>query len=367
MNFLNIGPSELMVILAIAILAIGPKRMVEIARTLGRATGKLRKISGEFMAIIQAELQETEASARGLVDGTIAGEAGVEGEVTATGEQARGTVKSLREEIGLASLQAELQETERATREFLQKISTEEEEEEEEDLAEAEGATQEAEQVGVSMPEAVPPEQITAEQEPAGSPDAAAEAPETPTERTEEIESATPGTALALASPSPDGELGEPAGAESPAVETGVTEVGTPEEPAEQMQPVPAEADETEAELQEAAPETLVVLQAAIDGQSAEAEAVTETEEKAETLAVPEPVSEIPDQPPTAVSEDQEPGEPPVAPEAIEAPEDVEVQEEQPLSPEEEARVRDAVALAAGLAEPEQVEPEKAEEDDRQE
>jgi Sec-independent protein translocase protein TatA len=364
-NFLNIGPSELMVILAIAILAIGPKRMVEIARTLGRATGKLRKISGEFMAIIQAELQETGASARELVDGTIAGEAGVEGEVTATGQQAKGTVKSLKEEIGLASLQAELQETERATREFLQKISVEEEEEGEEDLAETEGAPPEAAQVDAPMPEAVPPEQTTTEEKLAGPPEAAAVALETATEPTGEIEPATPGTALVRTSP--EGELAEPTGAQPPAPETAIAEAAAPEEPTEETQLVPAEVDQAGAELQELPQGTLVAMHAAAEGQLAEPEADVETEVQAEPLAVPEPVSEMPDQPPLAISEDQEPAEQPVAPEAIEPAEDVEAPEEQLLSPEEEARVRDAVALAAGLAEPEQVDTEKAKEDDRQE
>jgi Sec-independent protein translocase protein TatA len=287
-NFLNIGPSELMVILAIAILAIGPKRMVEIARTLGRATSKLRKISGEFMTIIRAELQETQATTLDLVDGTITGEAGVSGEVQATGKQARGTVEGLKEEIGLASLRAELQETERATREFLQKVAEEDEEEEKGDLAEAEEAPQKAElaePVGTTAPEQALPEPVTKEQE-------AVEAPEA-VEETEE----------AQAQPMP----------ESPKEELGLASL--------------------QAELQDTDRAVREFLQKVAE---------EDEEEKEGDLAETE------------------------AEEGVELPEGIEVAEKEPLSPEE-ARVGEAVTRAAELAEPEQAEAEKADENDRQE
>jgi len=69
MNFLNIGPWELSVILIIAILMIGPKRMVEITRAIGRITAHLRKLSGEFMSTIQTELKAAEQEARQTAGG----------------------------------------------------------------------------------------------------------------------------------------------------------------------------------------------------------------------------------------------------------------------------------------------------------
>jgi len=122
-NFLNIGSSELILIIILAILLVGPKRMVELSRMLGRAIGKLRKISGEFQTIIRRELSDSGASMQQLADGSLVGQAGVEGELSATGGQIKSTVEALPEEMGLASLQAELQETERATRRFLERVS----------------------------------------------------------------------------------------------------------------------------------------------------------------------------------------------------------------------------------------------------
>jgi Sec-independent protein translocase protein TatA len=60
-NFLNVGPWELSVILIIAILLIGPKRLVEVFQAIRRFSGQLRKMSTEFTSLIQSEVQ---ASAR---------------------------------------------------------------------------------------------------------------------------------------------------------------------------------------------------------------------------------------------------------------------------------------------------------------
>jgi len=75
-NFLNVGPWELAVILVIALLLIGPKRMVELARTLGRVTGQLRKMSSEFTASIRAELLNTEREARQALENVVRDEPG---------------------------------------------------------------------------------------------------------------------------------------------------------------------------------------------------------------------------------------------------------------------------------------------------
>jgi len=70
MNFLNIGPWELSVILVIAILMIGPKRMVQIVRAIGRITGQMRRLSGEFLGTIQAELRTIEQETSQAVGGS---------------------------------------------------------------------------------------------------------------------------------------------------------------------------------------------------------------------------------------------------------------------------------------------------------
>jgi sec-independent protein translocase protein TatB len=63
-NFLNVGTWELMFILIIAILVVGPERMVEMARSFGRLSRQLRKMSNEFTNTIQAELSATERETR---------------------------------------------------------------------------------------------------------------------------------------------------------------------------------------------------------------------------------------------------------------------------------------------------------------
>ena len=101
MNFLNVGPWELTVILIIAILLVGPRRMVEIGRTIGRVTRQLRRFSNEFTSTLQAEVMATEHAAT-------------------AGESPQDIIKSITEPF--TGLQAELQATERETRQALENL-----------------------------------------------------------------------------------------------------------------------------------------------------------------------------------------------------------------------------------------------------
>lgn len=100
MNFLNIGPWELSVILIIAILMIGPKRMVEVTRAIGRITTHMRKLSGEFMSTIQTELRTVEQEAR----------------------QAAGVVGEERQSSSIADISTDLKALGRETRQALSGI-----------------------------------------------------------------------------------------------------------------------------------------------------------------------------------------------------------------------------------------------------
>lgn len=97
MNFLNIGPWELSVILVIAILMIGPKRMVQIVRAIGRITAQMRRLSGEFLGTIQAELrtieQETSRAVGG--DGEERAVASLPDDLMALGRDARQAVSEI--------------------------------------------------------------------------------------------------------------------------------------------------------------------------------------------------------------------------------------------------------------------------------
>ena len=53
----GIGTSELLVIMAIALIILGPKKLPEMARSLGRTLGELRKTTDDFKASIDEEIE----------------------------------------------------------------------------------------------------------------------------------------------------------------------------------------------------------------------------------------------------------------------------------------------------------------------
>jgi TatA/E family protein of Tat protein translocase len=55
---LNIGPQELLVILAIALLVVGPSRLPELGRTLGKALRELRRAQEEVQSTLRTALNE---------------------------------------------------------------------------------------------------------------------------------------------------------------------------------------------------------------------------------------------------------------------------------------------------------------------
>jgi sec-independent protein translocase protein TatA len=59
MGFSGIGIWEILLILIVALLALGPRRLPEIARTLGKAVRAIRKASADLTTSISRELEET--------------------------------------------------------------------------------------------------------------------------------------------------------------------------------------------------------------------------------------------------------------------------------------------------------------------
>lgn len=98
----NIGLGELLVILIISILVVGPKRTIEIARTLGRISRQLRDLSREFTNALQAEIDATESQT---------GDIGAE--LRHVADELRGAFTGAEEEIkaverGAAQMEADL-------------------------------------------------------------------------------------------------------------------------------------------------------------------------------------------------------------------------------------------------------------------
>jgi Tat protein translocase TatB subunit len=56
--FLNIGTPELLVILVIALIVVGPKRLPEIGRQVGRAMSALRRVQDEVRDMVKFDLSD---------------------------------------------------------------------------------------------------------------------------------------------------------------------------------------------------------------------------------------------------------------------------------------------------------------------
>lgn len=52
----GIGSTELLVILIVALLVLGPKKLPKIAHTLGRAMGEFRRVSTDFQRTLNTEI-----------------------------------------------------------------------------------------------------------------------------------------------------------------------------------------------------------------------------------------------------------------------------------------------------------------------
>ena len=57
MNFFNIGTPELILIFIIALIFVGPRRLPEVAREIGKVLSDLRKMSQEFTTDLTRELE----------------------------------------------------------------------------------------------------------------------------------------------------------------------------------------------------------------------------------------------------------------------------------------------------------------------
>ncbi len=53
---LNIGPPELLLVLAIALIVVGPTKLPELARTIGRGLSEFRKVQDEVKDMVKLDL-----------------------------------------------------------------------------------------------------------------------------------------------------------------------------------------------------------------------------------------------------------------------------------------------------------------------
>ena len=112
MNLINLGSWEIVLIVVIAILAVGPKRMVQIVRTVQRWAAQARRLTGQLMSTLQTELdaadelkgtaqeavQAVQQLKKGLTDTATSADAG-SATLASTAQETTAALRGLKEDL----------------------------------------------------------------------------------------------------------------------------------------------------------------------------------------------------------------------------------------------------------------------------
>jgi sec-independent protein translocase protein TatB len=63
-NMFGIGTTEILIILVVALIVIGPTKLPEVAKTLGKALGEFKRMSSDVKRTIDLEAEQAEEAAR---------------------------------------------------------------------------------------------------------------------------------------------------------------------------------------------------------------------------------------------------------------------------------------------------------------
>lgn len=101
MSFLNVGGWELTVILVLAILLVGPKRVVQIVRSIRRYASQLGEMTREFTSTLESEADEggDGAAGQGLAD-LVKPITDVQNELRSTADQTRQAMEGVVKDLG---------------------------------------------------------------------------------------------------------------------------------------------------------------------------------------------------------------------------------------------------------------------------
>jgi sec-independent protein translocase protein TatA len=81
LEFIGIGPGELLLIFVVALIVFGPRRLREIGRVLGKGIRQFRQLSQEFNTQLSSELQaaseEVQAISEDFQDESFGGAGGL--------------------------------------------------------------------------------------------------------------------------------------------------------------------------------------------------------------------------------------------------------------------------------------------------
>jgi Sec-independent protein translocase protein TatA len=118
-----------MVILLIAILLIGPKRMAQIVQSIGKLSRQMRRLSGEFVGTIRSEIQTTEEGIKNVVDeakGAADSTEGITEELTETKKETDQSLKDIVEgDLGLSSITEDIRAVQREAQGMMQDLFSE--------------------------------------------------------------------------------------------------------------------------------------------------------------------------------------------------------------------------------------------------
>jgi len=68
MDFMSIGSSEILMIILVAVLVVGPNRIVEISRNIGKVMRAIRKTTAELTTAVTKEIELEEKHKQPPVD-----------------------------------------------------------------------------------------------------------------------------------------------------------------------------------------------------------------------------------------------------------------------------------------------------------